>query len=108
MGVFCAKKEATSGVREAVRRTKMGVVWVMLEDLEDGTEEEENVHVIGGVLGRIRQVLWNEKVQSLVGDGVGAGVRYVPTEDGSLEKEVVLMLDGKVWDAQIVGEDEGG
>ena len=118
VGVLCAKREATAGVREAVRRCRRGVIWVMIEDSDEASERgvvgngkgegEEGLRVkgekVGGVhegrVGRIKQILWNEKVERMVGGGVGAGVRYVPDTvkgKGAWWKEVVLMVDGRVW-----------
>lgn len=118
VGVLCAKREATAGVREAVRRCRRGVIWIMIEDSNEAPErgvvgdekgeEEAGLRVKGekvdgvhdGRLGRIKQILWNEKVERMVGGGVGAGVRYVPDAvkgKGAWWKEVVLMVDGKVW-----------
>lgn len=96
-GVLCAKREATGGVREAVRMSEKGVVWIMVEDLDEGvgTIEREEPARRGG---RVKQILWNEKVAKMVGDNIGAGVRYVPGAGGrGMEKEVCLMVDGMVW-----------
>lgn len=118
VGVLCAKREATAGVREAVRRCRSGVIWVMIEDPNEASERgvvengkgegEQRIAAEGekvdgvheGRVGRIKQILWNEKVGRMVGGGVGAGVRYVPDAvkgKGAWWKEVVLMVDGKVW-----------
>lgn len=99
VGVLCAKQAATRGVRDAVRRCGIPVVWVMLEE-DEGR-------------GRVRQVLWNEKVAAMGAEGVGVGVRYVignphrgeeaippaaaaPRE--GMEKEAVLLWEGREWD----------
>lgn len=118
VGVLCARREATAGVREAVRRCRRGVVWVMIEDYEEAFERgvgadkkgegEEGLRVkeekVDGVhegrVGRIKQILWNEEVERMVGGGVGAGVRYRPDAvkgKSAWSKEVVLMVDGRVW-----------
>ena len=118
VGVLCAKREATAGVREAVRRCTRGVIWVMIEDSDEASErgvvgnekgeEEERSRMKGekvdgvheGRVGRIKQILWNEKVGRMLGGGVGAGVRYIPDTvkgKGAWWKEVVLMVDGRVW-----------
>ena len=110
IGVLCAKREVTAGVRDALRRSKRGVVWVMVEDLDDvGKEDktddgeelekgdgdvEENQDARGG---RIRQVLWNDRVQKLVGNGTGTGVIHIPPEDGGpMETEVLMSWNGAV------------
>ncbi|KAL6719880.1 hypothetical protein ACLMJK_001801 [Lecanora helva] len=90
VGVLCAKREATEGVRQAVRRSGRGLVWVMAEDVLGGGEEK----------GRVKQVVWNERVGRMMGGKVGAGVRYVRGENG-MEKEVCLMIDGRVWEPGI-------
>ena len=90
----------------------------MIEDSEEASarvivrnekgEGEEGLRVKGekvdgvheGRIGRIKQILWNEKVEKMVGGGVGAGVRYVPDAvkgKGAWRKEVLLMVDGRVW-----------
>lgn len=89
VGVLCAKREATRGVREAVRRCGIPVVWVMVEDL-------------GSRGGRVRQILWNEKVGEVGGEGVGVGVAYAHGEAG-LDREAVLMWEGRVWDPMSMG-----
>lgn len=80
IGVLCARNEATEGVRQAVRRSGRGVVWVMIE--------------LGG---KVKQVLWNEMVRDMVGRRIGSGMKYVVGGKG-VEKEVRLMLDGRVWE----------
>ena len=88
MGVLCAKGEATKGVREAVRRSGMPIVWVMIEDLG----EERG--------GRVRQVLWNSRVTELGAEGIGVRVRYLPVDPGELEREAVLTWRGAVWERE--------
>ena len=128
VGVLCAKMEATAGVREAVRRCRRGVVWVMVQDSDEASErsvvgnergeEEKGLRVKGekvdrvheGRVGRIKQILWNEKVARMVGGGVGAGVRYIPDAvkgKGAWGKEVVLMVDGRVWVPDGLGLEQG-
>ncbi|KAL9045334.1 MAG: hypothetical protein Q9214_001603, partial [Letrouitia sp. 1 TL-2023] len=51
IGVLCAKRPATKGVREAIRRCGMPVLWLMVEEI--GKDGEG---------GRVRQMLWNQKV----------------------------------------------
>ena len=119
IGVLCAKREVTAGVRDALRRSKRGVVWVMVEDLDgnvrkedkmgDGEEDKtgdaeasedgdvdvkEKQEARGG---RIKQVLWNNRVQKLVGKGTGTGVIHIPAEDGGpMETEVLMSWNGTV------------
>ena len=130
VGVLCAKREATAGVREAVRRCRRGVVWVMIEDLDEASERragayekgerggEEGLRMKGekvdgvheGRVGRIKQILWNETVERMVGGGVGAGVRYRPDAvkgKSAWSKEVVLMVDGRVWVPDGLGAEQG-
>lgn len=88
VGVLCAKREATKGVREAVRRSTVPALWVMLEDVGEGH-------------GRVRQVLWNRRVSELGAEGVGVGLRYLPREGAEgVEKEVVLTWKGEVWEPE--------
>lgn len=119
IGVLCAKREVTAGVRDALRRSKRGVVWVMVEDLDGdvgkvgtvGDSEEDRT--VGGKEseegdvyveekqeargGRIKQVLWNDRVQKLVGKGTGTGVIHIPAEDGGpMETEVLMSWNGAV------------
>lgn len=89
VGILCATREATKGVREAVRRLRRPVVWVMLEDAGEG-------------VGRVRQVLWNERVAELGAQGVGVQNLYMPKKgngDSTVEREVVLTWKGKVWES---------
>lgn len=92
VGVLCGKGAATKGVREAVRRAGTGVVWVCVEDV--GGEEGR---------GRVRQVLWNERVGGLGVEGMGVGVRYGVGEgegDGR-EKEALLLWKGVPWEPEV-------
>ena len=86
IGVLCAKREATKGVRDALRRSAVPVMWAMVEDVGQGR-------------GKVRQLLWNQRVSQLGAEGVGVGVRYLPgTEGKEVEKEVVLTWKGEIWD----------
>ncbi len=67
----------------------MPVVWIMVDDLGEGT-------------GRVRQVLWNDRVDELGGEGVGVGVRYL---GWGMEKEMVLMWKGELWEPGLVKEE---
>ena len=71
-------------------------------------EKVDRVHE--GRVGRIKQILWNEKVGRMVGGGVVAGVRYIPDAvkgKGAWGKEVVLMVDGRVWVPDSLGLEQG-
>ena len=96
VGVLCAGKEATRGVRDAIRSARRGIVWCHIEEVEEG-------------LGRVRQLFWNQRVSA---QGVGCmevGVRYLPgVREGAgvgVDTEVVLTQDGEVWESS--GMDEG-
>ncbi|KAI4272211.1 MAG: hypothetical protein LQ337_005459 [Flavoplaca oasis] len=85
IGVLCAKREATKGVREAVRRSAVPVIWIMIEDLGQGR-------------GNVRQILWNQRVNQLGAEGVGVGARYLPGAEGQkVKQEVVLIWKGEFW-----------
>ncbi len=108
IGVLCAKREVTAGVRDALRRSKRGVVWVMVEDLDDADREGkkgngEDMEKGAGDSkedqkarkGRIKQVLWNDRVQKLVGEVTGTCVIHRPGEDGGgMESEVLMSWNG--------------
>lgn len=90
VAVLCATQAATRGVRDAVRRCRIPAVWVMLDE-QPGSPGT----------GRVRQVLWNEKVAAMGAQGVGVGVRYVvgahENNSARLEKEAVLLWEGREW-----------
>ena len=97
VGILCAKREATKGVREAVRRSGMPVIWIMVEDLGEQ----------GG--GKVRQMLWNARVNGLGAEGVGTALRYVPGSPGhELGKEVVLTWKGEVWESNETSRHQEG
>lgn len=102
IGMLCAKKQATEGVRQAVRRSERGIMWVMIEDLDDGKEGLEGE----AREGRVRQLLWNGRVGKVISDRVGTGLRYLPGERG-VEKEVCLALDGKLWEPGVKFQESG-
>ncbi|KAL8726466.1 MAG: hypothetical protein Q9166_006697 [cf. Caloplaca sp. 2 TL-2023] len=96
IGVLCAKREATKGVRDAVRKSKVPITWIMVEDVGEGK-------------GMVKQILWNEKVSALGLEGMGVGVRYLPAEEGTqVEKDVVLTWKGEVWEPDEEQIWEGG
>ena len=52
-----------------------------------GVEERKDV--------RIKQILWNDRVQKLVGEGTGTGVVHMPGEAGGrMETEILLSYNG--------------
>ncbi|KAI4287973.1 MAG: hypothetical protein L6R35_002767 [Caloplaca aegaea] len=114
IAVLVAKRPATKGVREALRCSRVPVMWVMLEELaeRDGgyVEEAEEEK------GRVRQILWNAKVIELGVEGLGVGVRYLSPSSSSgekrgdnrgrsVEKEVVLTWKGE---PVVAGREEEG
>lgn len=98
IAVLCAKRPATKGVREAIRRCGMPVLWLMVEETGKNAED-----------GRVRQMLWNQKVNELGAEGLSVGLRYVPGEEGKeMDKEVVLMWKGEVWERRDKGRNNTG
>jgi len=97
VGVLCAGKEATKGVRDAIRSARRGIVWCHIEEVEEG-------------LGRVRQLFWNHRVSAQGANGVEVGVRYLPGvgEEGEVrvDTEVVLTRDGEVWESSAVNEEK--
>ena len=114
IGVLMGRKEATKGVREALRRSAVGVMWVMVEEADsmetdDGAEDEaeilenyEQAHEQIPV-ARIRQILWNEKVETMGAAGLGVGVRYIEDLSVKLEKEGWLTYKVKIWKPEVDG-----
>lgn len=110
IGVLCAKRAVTAGVRDALRSSRRSIVWIMVEDLNDGEKEDkredgeevriqdEEVKENGELReGRIRQVLWNNRVQKLVGEETGTGVIYSLREEGQpMESEVLMSWNGAI------------
>ncbi|KAL8936812.1 MAG: hypothetical protein Q9211_004000, partial [Gyalolechia sp. 1 TL-2023] len=97
VAMLCGKKAATAGARDALRSCKVPVVWVAIED--SGTDGP----------GKVKQVLWNQRVNELGAEGVGVGLRYMPggRPGFELEKEVVLTWQGKVWEPDWNGKSKG-
>lgn len=108
IGVLCARREVTAGVRDALRRSRRGVVWVMVEDRDEVEKEGKLGNTDRGEMrageskgngeageGRIKQVLWNDRVQKLVGEVTGTGVIHIPGKDGGrMETEVLMSWNG--------------
>ncbi|KAI9371294.1 hypothetical protein BJX61DRAFT_543832 [Aspergillus egyptiacus] len=102
-GVLVSPREATRGVREALGRSGMPLIWMMVE-----------------WSGRVRQVLWNGKVEGLGLAGLGVEVRYFANAnantnananleeggDGGGSEEARLTWDG--GDIQTMDEVEEG
>lgn len=115
IGVLMGRKEATKGVREALRRSAVGVMWVMVEEA-DSMETDDGPEDIAQIpendeqaqeqipVARIRQILWNEKVETMGAAGLGVGVRYFEDLPGKLEKEVCLTYKGKIWKPEVDGK----
>lgn len=88
VALLCGKREATKGVMDAVRRCGIPVVWCMIEE-HDSTDGRKRA-------GVVRQVLWNGKVEELIGGKEwSVGVRYGVSGGGG---ERVLMWKGREWD----------
>ncbi|GLB06617.1 hypothetical protein AtubIFM57258_001928 [Aspergillus tubingensis] len=77
IGMLVSPREATRGVREALTRSRFPLVWCLV-----------------GLEGRVRQVLWNEKVERVVGDGLGVGVVY-RADAGEQDAEARVTWDGE-------------
>ncbi len=96
IGVLSAKKECTDGVRQAVKRSSRGLVWVMIEDVD----KERGFLAGEDTGGKVKQVLWNARVKEVLGDRVGSGLRYAMGK-GGIEKDVCLTVDGRVWEPEM-------
>lgn len=81
VGILVSPREATKGVRDALARSSYPLLWMMVE--RDG---------------RLRQALWNARVQELGLGFLGVEPRYATGtavgDDGALMQEVVLTWDG--------------
>lgn len=94
VAMLVTTRAATKGVRDAVARSGVPAVWVMIED--DGTGA-----------GRVRQMLWNTKGKKMGLAGMGVHVRYLPGKGGeTVEKEVVLTWKGEVWEPGLVRKED--
>lgn len=77
--MLVSPREATRGVREALTRSRFPLVWCLV-----------------GLEGRVRQVLWNERVEGVVGGGLGIGVVYCANEQGdNRDAEARVTWDGE-------------
>ena len=103
VAVLCASREATKGVREAIRGARRGLVWIMVEDIHKAREEKDlNTDTEVEETGRIRQVLWNDRVATLGLEGIGVQIKYTaPQGSGMVDKEAVLTWKGEMWDPDI-------
>ena len=90
--MLCAMGDVTEGVRAAVKRAERGVVWVKIVADEEGGGDAQR--------GYVKQIVWNKAVENLVGRELGTGSRYWTTgsKGKSLMEEVLLTVDGKIWD----------
>ena len=80
LGILVSPKSATTGVREAIGRSKWAMGWIMVEN-EDGK-------------GRVRQMLWNRAAAKIGLEGVTVTMRYGERKDdgeGGLKGECVLL-----------------
>ena len=103
VAVLCAGREATKGVREAIRGARRGLVWIMVEDINRAGEETEvDADIEAEGTGRIRQVLWNDRVASLGLEGIGVQTKYsAPQDGGTVDREAVLTWKGEMWEPDI-------
>jgi len=76
VGLLCATKPATKGVREAIRDSDRPLVWVQVEKIGDRET-------------RVRQMLWNERVERIGMRGVNISVRRGDGQDDG--GEIVLV-----------------
>ena len=112
VGVLVGKKEASKGVREALRRSAVGLVWVMVEEDADGRKMPDDEDTLRenyeqadeeAPVARVRQILWNEKVAMMGAAGLGAGVRYFEGRSTYLENEVYLTWKGRILEPGVDG-----
>jgi len=90
VGVLVGSRPATAGVTDGMRRSTRALAWVMLE--EEG-EQQQGEHLDGELsLGRVKQVLWNQRARELGLEGVDVVRRY----DRNGKEEVVLMYRGNL------------
>lgn len=93
LGFLVSPKSATKGVREAMRRSRWAMGWIMVEN-EDGE-------------GRVKQVLWNRAAVNIGLEGITATVRYTEKngcQDGALDNQCVLLWKGRPIEGQSVVE----
>ena len=97
IGVLCGKQPATNGVREAVKKSGTPILWIMVE------EHAEAKHV-----GRVRQVLWNERVDELGLQDMSVGLKHVEGQDEGMEKAAVLLWNNELWEPGLEAEEYSG
>ena len=85
VGVLVGRTGATKGVRDALTRSTVPLVWVCVED-----EAAE---------GTVRQLIWNERFARLAGPELGVLARY-STSGVSGSRGVVLTWKEKIWSPQ--------
>ena len=88
VGVLLAAQPASRGVREAIKRSSRGLVWICVE--EGQRNKQEKATQTGG---RVRQLLWNDRVAEMGAAGIDVGLRR-----GPLQEEVVLTWQNEVWE----------
>ena len=123
LAVLCAKRQASKGVRDAVRDAGMGVVWIMIEegqgdqvledtaDYGDGDKEattseshddnqsvETDKRTVEEIIvpkGHVRQMLWNQRAANAGLEAVRVGMKFVRDNEKNIGREVRLMgIDG--------------
>ena len=108
-GILASPRHATKGVREAMGKSRQGLVWMMVEEVKEGERERERQAdeeeakeeaVADQGIGKVRQVLWNRVAADMGLEGVTVAMRY-PGKPGEkmeddprgegMEGECVLM-----------------
>lgn len=110
IGVLCATREASKGVRDAIRDSARGLVWVMVErtgsvgaGVTEQPGESDRTAVPAVPAQRIAQIVWNERVAEIGAQGLGVGVVYSGSAEpdvahhSKVRGEVRLMWDGRIW-----------
>ncbi len=95
VGMVVSPREATKAVRDALGRSNLPLVWVLV-----------------GLGGEVRQCLWNWKASEVGLDGVGVTVKYKPNDAShggvqgeNVKKEVVLTWKGGILEE--LGQEDG-
>lgn len=94
LGMLVSPREATRGVREAMGRSALPLVWALV-----------------GLGGEVRQCLWNQRAVEVGLLGVGVTVRYLPDEKEGVEggegvrSEVALTWKGLVLEEPEIVDD---
>lgn len=94
LGMLVSPRDATRGVREALGRSALPLVWALV-----------------GLGGEVRQCLWNQRAVEVGLRGVGVTIRYLPEEKEGAEggegvkSEVALTWKGLVLEEGTVADD---